>query len=68
MFTVYHLDAETFAKLDAILVQLYGHGEILTPDARRDLAHRLGLVRDTIAACSEQLPDSSSLLPQLSKD
>lgn len=39
MQTIYHLDAETFA--------------------RRDLAHQLGLVRDTIASCAEQIADKT---------
>jgi hypothetical protein len=55
--TIYHLDAETFARLEQILTQLYGHGEVLTPDARRDLAHRLGLVVDTIRSCMEQVEE-----------
>ena len=59
MQTIYHLDAETFARLDSTLTRLYGHGEILTPDARRDLAHQLGLVRDTIASCAEQIADET---------
>ena len=59
MQTIYHLDAETFARLDSILERLYGYGEILTPDKRRGLAHQLGLVRDTIAACAEQTADST---------
>lgn len=53
METIYYLDSDTFARLESILDQLYGRGEILTPDARRDLAHRLGLVRDTIRATAE---------------
>jgi len=55
--TVYYLDAETFARLEDVLNRLYGHGETLTPDARRDLAHKLGLIRDTIAACRDVIED-----------
>lgn len=55
--TVYYLDAETFARFEQLLDRLYGHGEILTPDTRRDLAHQFGLVRDTIAQCREVIED-----------
>lgn len=63
--TIYYLDAETFARFEHLLTRLYGHGEILTPDARRDLAHQFGLVRDTIAACRDVIEDSDSPLPSL---
>lgn len=57
MQTLYYLDAETFARLESILARLYGHGEILTADKRRDLAHMLGLVRDAIRATATIVKD-----------
>ncbi len=44
----YALDSDCFAKLEAILKALYGDGSHLTPDMRRDLAHKLLEVRNTI--------------------
>jgi hypothetical protein len=58
-----HIDDEDLEKLRHINKRLYGDGQALTPDERRDLANLMRVVLDQVETVD--LPDPAEMLASL---